>query len=38
MTQVREDLALLAERTHPGMLRHSSLAGEHPTAVGTVVL
>ena len=36
--EVREDVALVAESTHPGVLRHLPLAGKQATAVGTIML
>ena len=38
MPQVREDVAVLAERTHASMFGHLPFAGEQAAAVGTIVL
>ena len=38
MPEVREDVAVLAERTHASMFGHLPFAGEQAAAVGTIVL
>ena len=38
MPEVREDVAVVAKCTHPGMLRHLPLTAEQTAAVRTIVL